>query len=606
MVELGKPIHTFDAAAVHDARIVVRLATAGERLETLDHVVRDLHPETLADRRSGRSARDRGRHGRGHVRGGPGHDGGRHRVGHLRSGQHPPDGVPLRPAVRGEPALREGDRVETRPARGGPHGPSHRRMGRRDDRAGRGRFESGGSAAGHRLVPAVPRQPPARDDVRDRRAARPAGPGRDRDGPSGAGARVVVAAGPRPLEVDPGSDEVIDATIPTWRRDLAIEADITEEVIRVRGYELVPPRLPHTPMPPYRHDPLELRHAVRETLAGAGVTEVVTSALVSPRAVERFPARDDGAIDGESEQRAIGRAVAVTNPLSSQHSVLRQSVLGSLLEVVSTNLRYGREDVAIFEIGKGYGATDDGTTHEWWRLGVRADRPGRAAGLEPAGAAVRPRRRQGPRRADLPSPGVRGADLRAAHRRPQPAPRPCGPRRRGRRPGRPGRRAASGDRRGARAPRRAGPGGRARDPGPRRWRARRVRTAAPSRHPSVQRDLAIVVPRRRVRRARRGRDPPPWRAAPAGRDAVRHLSRPTARADREEPRVPPDVARRRAHAHGGGGRFGRRRGRRRARGRHRGPRPDLTGVHRTAPDHRNPDRTIAGCADGLATCESRC
>jgi phenylalanyl-tRNA synthetase beta chain len=172
------------------------------------------------------------------------------------------------------------------------------------------------------------------------------------------------------LEVAPGADDVIEATIPSWRRDLTVETDITEEIIRVHGYELVPPRLPHTPMPPYRHDPLELRNAVREALAGAGVTEVVTSALVSPRNVEQFPARDDGAPDGEPDQRAAGRAVTVTNPLSSQHAVLRQSLLGSLLEVVSTNLRYGRDDVAIFEVGKGYGATDDGTTHEWWRLGL--------------------------------------------------------------------------------------------------------------------------------------------------------------------------------------------------------------------------------------------
>ncbi len=59
----------------------------------------------------------------------------------------------------------------------------------------------------------------------------------------------------------------------------------------------------------------------------------------------------------------------MTNPLSSQHSVLRQSLVGSLLEAVSTNLRHGRADVAIFEVGKGYGATGDPPTHEWWRLG---------------------------------------------------------------------------------------------------------------------------------------------------------------------------------------------------------------------------------------------
>jgi len=47
MLELGKPIHTFDAAAVHGGHLVVRLARDGERLETLDHVERALTPDTL-------------------------------------------------------------------------------------------------------------------------------------------------------------------------------------------------------------------------------------------------------------------------------------------------------------------------------------------------------------------------------------------------------------------------------------------------------------------------------------------------------------------------------------------------------------------------------
>src|ERR671924_1940489 len=47
MLGLGKPIHTFDATAVHDGRIVVRLARQGERFETLDHVIRELTTDTL-------------------------------------------------------------------------------------------------------------------------------------------------------------------------------------------------------------------------------------------------------------------------------------------------------------------------------------------------------------------------------------------------------------------------------------------------------------------------------------------------------------------------------------------------------------------------------
>ncbi len=61
-------------------------------------------------------------------------------------------------------------------------------------------------------------------------------------------------------------------------------------------------------MPEYRHDPLELRDAVRETLVGAGLTEAVTFALVSPRLVERVPG---GATTepstAEPDQRADGR-----------------------------------------------------------------------------------------------------------------------------------------------------------------------------------------------------------------------------------------------------------------------------------------------------------
>jgi phenylalanyl-tRNA synthetase beta chain len=184
-----------------------------------------------------------------------------------------------------------------------------------------------------------------------------------------AGTRILVATAPQPLDIEPAGGETLVATIPSWRRDLTIEADIAEEVARVRGYETLPGITPDTPMPHYRHSPLKLRDTVRETLAGIGLAEAVTSALVSPAMVERFGPIDDIVVAGEGD--AGGRPVIVTNPLSSQHSVMRQSLLGSLLEVVSTNQRQGRSDVAIFEVGKGYGATEDGdSTHEWWRLGL--------------------------------------------------------------------------------------------------------------------------------------------------------------------------------------------------------------------------------------------
>ncbi|MFL5652325.1 MAG: phenylalanine--tRNA ligase subunit beta [Chloroflexota bacterium] len=370
MVELGKPIHTYDAASVRDGRIIVRRAGPGERLETLDHVVRDLEPETLLIADPG------GPIGIAGVMGSAGSE-----VGEgtsdviVESAIFDPVSIrrtAFRYALRSDASLRFEKGQEWRLARLGA------------DRTARLIAEWAGGEVAPGVVDTAPIDPPAahvtfRPARVDRLSGTTLGTDEQREllarvgietTPAAAGTRVVVAAGSKPLDVAAGEDEVIDATVPTWRRDLLVEADIAEEIVRVRGYELVPTTLPDTPMPVYRPDPLEVRRMIRETLAGAGISEVVTSALVAPAMIERFPAHDDGAPDGEPEQRSGGRPITVTNPLSSQHSMLRQSLIGSLLEVVSTNLRHGRDDIAIFEVGKGYGAADEGSTREWWRLGI--------------------------------------------------------------------------------------------------------------------------------------------------------------------------------------------------------------------------------------------
>jgi phenylalanyl-tRNA synthetase beta chain len=369
MLELGKPIHTFDAAAVHDGQIVVRLARGGERLETLDHVDRELEPDTLV------IADPTGPIGIAGVMGGATSE-----IGDattdvvIESAIFDPVNIrrtAFRYGLRSEASLRFEKGQEHRLARLGA------------DRTARLIAEWAGGRVAAGAIDTNPVDPPTMHlAFRPARVNRllgvdlPTSEQRDLLARVGittdvapAGTRIAVASEPMPLEVDPDGAETLVATIPTWRRDLAIEADVTEEVARVRGYDVVPELLPHTPMPHHRHSPLQLRHQVREMIAGAGLTEVVTYALVSPAMVERFGPMDDPVVSGEGQ--AGGRVVTVTNPLSSQHSVMRQSLLGSLLEVVSTNLRQGRPDVAIFEIGKGYGATTEGdATHEWWRLGL--------------------------------------------------------------------------------------------------------------------------------------------------------------------------------------------------------------------------------------------
>jgi len=367
MLELGKPIHTFDAAGVGESAgrrtIIVRRAEPGERLETLDHVVRELDPQTLliADET--------------HALGIAGVMGGADSEVSPSTRDVIVDPISIRRTVqryglRSEASLRFEKGQETRLARLGA------------DRTARlvAEWAEGTIAAGR--IDTAPDEPaPAQVAFRPSRIDRLLGTTLDtatqigllaRVGigaePAPQGANVAVSADPKPLEVASEDAETTVAIVPTWRRDILIEADVAEEVARVHGYERIPQTLPDTPMPPYRHQPLELRDVVRDTLAGAGLTEVVTHALVSPELAGAFrweavaPSVEGGDPDG-------GRLVTVRNPLSVDHSVLRPALVGSLVGVVSTNLRHGREDVSIFEIGKGYGYAE-GEAREWWRLGI--------------------------------------------------------------------------------------------------------------------------------------------------------------------------------------------------------------------------------------------
>ncbi len=395
MLELGKPIHTFDAAAVAEGRIVVRSARAGERLETLDHVERELTAETLV------IADARGPIGIAGVMGGAGSEVSATTTDVvIESAIFDPVSIrrtAFRYALRSEASLRFEKGQEYRLARIGA------------DRTARLVREWAGGVVAAGRVDSNPTEPePGRVAFRPARVDRLLGTalgaaeqrqllervGIATEAPTGT-IEVPVAAGANPASVASAPGEAIVAIVPTWRRDIEIEADLAEEIARVRGYELIPPTLPDTPPPAWQPSPFAARDRLRESLVGAGLTEVVTYALESRRHVDTFHwTAPDRAAAGESARE--GGPITVTNPLSSDHSVLRQALVGSLAGVASANTRRGTPDVAIFEIGKGYGRVRD-EPREWWRLGIALageyelpswNRPGRAADVDDAKGLV--------------------------------------------------------------------------------------------------------------------------------------------------------------------------------------------------------------------------
>jgi len=373
MLELGKPTHAFDAGAVaRDASgragLLVRTAGAGERLETLDHVERSLSEETLLIADANGPLAIAG------VMGGAASEVAESTVDVIiESAVFDPVSIrrtAFRYALRSEASLRFEKGQESRLARIGA-----------DRVAGLIATWAGGSVAAGRIDTAPDEPAPSRVGYRPARVNRLLGTSIDPAAQAGllarvgiltdattAGPAVLIAADPTPYDVAVGPGEARVAIVPSWRRDLIVEADIAEEIVRLAGYETVSGKTPDTSMPHVRPNPLELRDGLRRALAAAGLVEVVTPALVpaSQAAALGWPVRAADGVPGE--QAVDGPVVTVTNPLSERHSVLRRGVVGSLLDVLALNERHGRADVAIFEIGKGYAQAPDGTPAEWWRL----------------------------------------------------------------------------------------------------------------------------------------------------------------------------------------------------------------------------------------------
>jgi phenylalanyl-tRNA synthetase beta chain len=349
MLEMGKPIHTFDAAAVEGGRIVVRTARAGERLETLDHVARELTPDTLL------IADPRGPIGIAGVMGGASSEVSESTTAAIIESAVF-DALSIRRtaqryALRSEAssrfekgqerrlALLGADRTAQliaawaggRPAVGvvdtNPQPEATRRVMYRPARINRLLGSSLSAARMQELL--------ARVEVAGE--------------PANESDRVVVIEGADGLALEQGaaSDEQQVALVPPHRRDIVIEADVAEEVARLYGYMEIEPRLPDTPMPDYRREPSAFVDRLRDMLAGRGLAEVLANVLIGPIDHARL-----GLAEGDAG------TIRVVNPIATDHSEMRRSLLPGLLRVLVGNERQRRDDVAVFEIGAVHEAVD--------------------------------------------------------------------------------------------------------------------------------------------------------------------------------------------------------------------------------------------------------
>jgi len=139
-----------------------------------------------------------------------------------------------------------------------------------------------------------------------------------------------------------GNDKEVKIEVPSWRPDVEQKADIVEEIIRIAGLdqvEMVPfPREPATVIKPVLTLIQKRTRLAKRALAARGLVEAVTWSFI-----------------GKPEAEAFGGgkpALSLANPIASDLSDMRPSLLPGLLKAVSRNVARGLSDVALFEVGQ--------------------------------------------------------------------------------------------------------------------------------------------------------------------------------------------------------------------------------------------------------------
>lgn len=146
------------------------------------------------------------------------------------------------------------------------------------------------------------------------------------------------------LDVQPGPDRDSDTVytrIPAFRPDLEREIDLVEEVARLHGYDKIPVTMPtsrmlcHSPGPRQRFVP-----QVREAMVAGGFSEIINYSFIAPEWDRLQLAEDD----------CRRRNVRILNPLTEDQSVMRTSLVPSMLETIARNRAYRSLDLKLFEL----------------------------------------------------------------------------------------------------------------------------------------------------------------------------------------------------------------------------------------------------------------
>ncbi|MET0820646.1 MAG: phenylalanine--tRNA ligase subunit beta [Aeromicrobium sp.] len=320
MLELGMPIHGYDRERLQGT-LVVRRATEGEQLTTLDGVTRTL---TAVD---AVVADDRGPVGLGGVMGGE----------EVEMTPTTTD-IVVEAAVWSAPMIARTARTQrltSEAAKRNERGIDPTLGARAVRRVADLLVEHGGGTLEEGLT--LLGEPPAPSDI-VLKADLPA---------RITGVDIDTVAAVEALEANGCAVEVdhewLTVTPPPWRPDLTDPYDVVEDVLRVVGYDQVPSIIPVAPAGRGLTVAQKLRRRAGTVLAGEGLVEVKTFPFAGPSDFDRM------GLEADDVRR---RQVLLENPLSAEDPGMTTTLLSGLLRSLALNIGRGHADVHITETGR--------------------------------------------------------------------------------------------------------------------------------------------------------------------------------------------------------------------------------------------------------------
>jgi phenylalanyl-tRNA synthetase beta chain len=336
MLEYGQPLHAFDFTRLAGSRLEVRRARAGEQLQTLDGVTRDLNPEMLLICDAEKPVAVAG------VMGGANSE-----VNPVTSE------VLLESACFNPVSVRRTSRVlglGTEASYRFERGVDPLLAPQAMERAVRLLCEITGATAvagGVDFCEGVKPQPTIA--LRVVRTNDLLGLNLDADAIVHHLAAIEIPAVKR-------DDEIVDVTPPSFRIDLEREIDLVEEVARLVGYNDIPTSLPMVPMSFPEQDAARLlRQRLAFIMTAMGFYEAINYSFVGARHCDMLCL---------AEGHAARACVPLLNPLGEEQAVMRTLLLPGLLENVRRNINFQTTDVRLFEIGKVFHPLGDAQPHE--------------------------------------------------------------------------------------------------------------------------------------------------------------------------------------------------------------------------------------------------